>query len=250
MKNLSKVLVVMVFFSLAGAFFAYAEEMKTPENVPAALSKPLPAGQTVPAQVEKTTLNNLQAAFINASNANARYLAFAQKADAEERGKSASLFRAIARAKQIQLERYAKVIKDLGGVVPEAKIATPVVKSNTENLEETSGRETRDSLVVYTAFLAQAEKDNMRAAADAFEYAKKTALAYGFISKKTLWQLTGKKSEDTDTDKGPEVLAKEKSKKLDFYVCPVCGKVSSKTLFKKEACPICGESKEKFITVN
>src|SRR5512140_902870 len=113
MKNLSKILIVTALFSSAAAFVAYAEEAKTPENVPAAPSQPLPA---VPVTVEKTTLDNLQAAFNGESNANARYLAFAKKADAEGYGTAASPFRAAARAEPVHFERHAKAIKELGAV--------------------------------------------------------------------------------------------------------------------------------------
>ena len=44
------------------------------------------------------TLDNLQAAFNGESNAHARYLAFADKADQEGYGEVGSLFRAAAKA--------------------------------------------------------------------------------------------------------------------------------------------------------
>src|SRR6476620_9328683 len=66
-----------------------------------------PAGMT-------KTLDNLQAAFDGESNANAKYLAFAKKADEEGYAKVASLFRAAARAEAIRFNNHAQVIKQLG----------------------------------------------------------------------------------------------------------------------------------------
>jgi rubrerythrin len=64
------------------------------------------------------TLENLQAAFNGESNARAKYLAFAAKADEEGYAPVASLFRAAAAAEAIHAESHARVIKKMG--------ATPV----------------------------------------------------------------------------------------------------------------------------
>ena len=80
------------------------------------------------------TLENLQAAFNGESNANAKYLAFAKRADEEGYKKAASLFRAAARAEAIHFANHAVVIKKLGGT-PEADIKTPEVGSTVENLK-------------------------------------------------------------------------------------------------------------------
>ena len=61
-----------------------------------------------------TTLENLQAAFNGESNAHARYLAFADKADQEGYGEVGSLFRAAAKAEEVHAANHAVVIKKLG----------------------------------------------------------------------------------------------------------------------------------------
>src|SRR5690348_12838623 len=73
-----------------------------------------------PAGMAKT-LENLQAAYDGESNANAKYLAFAKRADEEGYTKVASLFRAAARAEAIHINNHAKVIKQLGAT-PKADI--------------------------------------------------------------------------------------------------------------------------------
>jgi len=239
MKSLSKILVLTVCFSFAAAFCAYAEEVKPQETAvaapeaataPAAVSEAVSvAPAAVPAPVEKTTLDNLQAAFDGESNANARYLAFAKKADEEGYGKVASLFRAAARAEQVHFERHAKVIKALGGV-PTAKIETPDVKNTAENLEAAMKGEIYESTVMYPEFLAQAEKDDNQDAVDSFEDAEKAEAIHAGLYKEALADLP---------------VWKRKNK--DFYVCPFCGNVVERTNFR--FCPICGEMKQKFLEV-
>ena len=222
MKNLSKILVVMVLFSLTVACCAYAEEMKAPEGVSlGTVSEPVP--------VEKTTLENLQAAFNGESNAHARYLAFATQADTEGYGKAASLFRAAARAEQVHFERHAKVIKELGGT-PTANIEAPVVKTTAENLKAAMEGEIYESTVMYPEFLLKANKDKSKAAIDAFEDAGKAEAVHASLYKEALGNLKAMKG-----------------KNKDLFVCPFCGNVVEKMNFK--SCPICGESKLKFMAV-
>ncbi len=232
MKNLSKILIVTAFFSLAAVFCAYAEEMKTAETTKVVVSEGVAAmipASSAPVLVEKTTLDNLQAAFNGESNANARYLAFAKKADEEKYAKAATLFRAAARAEQVHFERHAKVIKELGGT-PTANIETPVVKSTAENLKAAMEGEIYESTVMYPEFLAKAEKDNNKDAIDAFEDAGKAEAVHAGLYKRAL-----------------ENLPEWKGKNEKFYVCTFCGNVVEKLNFKE--CPLCGKSKDLYLRV-
>jgi rubrerythrin len=249
MKNLSKIMPAMVFLSLAIAFCAYAEETETAEtvNTPAAQMPEAPsAPQTVvaaipqaaetvtpeavpPAPVEKTTLDNLQAAFNGESNAHAWYLAFAQKADAEGYARAASLFRAASRAEQVHFERHAKVIKKMGGT-PTAHMETPVVKSTAENIKSAMESEIYENTVVYPEFLAKAKKDNNKGAIDAFEDAGAAEGVHAKLYKQALGDLTA-----------------WKGKGKNFYVCPVCGNVMENMKFRN--CPICDTKRKEFLTV-
>src|SRR5579864_6695363 len=83
----------------------------------------------------EVTLRNLQAAFEGESNAHARYIAFAVKADAEGLHGAASLFRAAARAEQIHANNHARVIRQIGAE-PVAVIHPIQVHSTLENLNE------------------------------------------------------------------------------------------------------------------
>jgi rubrerythrin len=223
MKNLTKILIAALFFSSAVALCAYAEEGK-PAEVVDAMASAVP-----PAPAEKTTLDNLQAAFNGENNAHVRYLAFAKKADQEGYGKAASLFRAASRAEQVHFERHAEVIKELGGV-PTAKIETPVVKSTPENLKAAMEGEIYESAVMYPEFLAKAEKENSKNAVDAFEDAERAETVHAGLYKKALGDLKA-----------------WKGKNKNFSVCMFCGNVVEKLDFKE--CPICGKSKKQFVKV-
>ena len=176
------------------------------------------------------TLANLQTAYNGESNAQARYLAFAQKADEEGYGQVASLFRATARAEQVHYEHEAAAIKELGGT-PEAKIETPVVKTTKENLEAALKGETYESTKMYPEFLAKAKKDNIKSAIYPFKNAKESEAVHAEWYKKALDNLDG-----------------WKGLKKGFYVCPLCGNVVD--ALPGARCPICMEDTKKFIPVN
>ncbi|MCX6354070.1 MAG: rubrerythrin family protein [Candidatus Aureabacteria bacterium] len=182
------------------------------------------------ASAGKTTLDNLIAAHDGESNANARYLAFAKKADEEGYGPVASLFRAAARAEQVHFERHAAVIKKLGGT-PKAKIEAPAVKTTKENLEVAMKGEIYESEVMYPEFLAQAKKAGNAEAVDTFEDAKAAEAVHAAWYKKAL--------SDLNTWKG---------QKKDFSVCPTCGNVVD--VLPGPACPICMTDTKKFIPVS
>jgi rubrerythrin len=227
MKNLSKILMAAAFFSLTMAFCACAEEVETKQiAVSEGVYVIVPASQ---APAEKTTLDNLQAAFNGESNAHARYLAFAKKADAEGYGKAATLFRAAARAEKVHFDRHAKEIKALGGT-PKAKIEKPVVKSTKENLKAAMDGEIYESTVMYPEFLAKAEKDGVKNVVDAFEDAGKAEAVHASLYKKAL-----------------ENLPEWKSKDEKFYVCTFCGNIVEKIDFME--CPLCGKSKDLYLRV-
>jgi len=96
----------------------------------------------------KTTLENLQAAFNGESNANAKYTAFAAKAEAEGYKSVATLFRATAMSEGIHAKKHAAVIVKMGAV-PKADIAQPDVKSTKENLEAALAGETYEKGTMY-----------------------------------------------------------------------------------------------------
>src|SRR5437764_14839775 len=87
---------------------------------------------TLATAATSNTVENLQTAYNGESNAHAAYLAFAAKADEEQYGAVASLFRAAAKAESVHAANHAAVIKKLGGTA-ELKLATPALKTSKGN---------------------------------------------------------------------------------------------------------------------
>ncbi len=162
------------------------------------------------------TLNNLQAAYNGESNAHARYLAFAKKADQEGYTGVASLFRAAARAEEVHAGNHAVVIKKMGAA-PKANIETPKVGSTRENLQAAIKGETYERDEMYPAFLTQARQEANADAIQTFNYAKTAEAEHAKLYTLALNSMESMRS------------------KTDYFVCPVCGYTTAKLNFKN--CP-------------
>ncbi len=178
------------------------------------------------------TVQNLLAAFKGESNANAKYTAFAAKADAEGWHGAASLLRAAARAEQIHAANHAKVIKQLGGEA-KCEIHPVEVRSTLENLKAALSGEQYEIDTMYPGFLEEATARNITAAirtmTGALEAEKTHARLYG---EAIALVVGGKKDSWVGAAR-------------DFYVCPVCG-YTSETEEEHERCPVCKCPWEKF----
>jgi rubrerythrin len=197
------------------------------------ISLALPAAAVVAgskaAEAPGNTLENLQAAFNGESNARARYLAFAEKADQEGYGQAASLFRAAARAEQIHAANHAVVITEMGAA-PKATIEPPVVKSTRENLEAAIAGETYERDVMYPGFIAVAKQEKNSAALRTFNYALKVEAEHAALYSDALNNLA------------------QFTTRTSYYVCSVCGFTTKTLSFLK--CIVCGIGKEKFEQVS
>lgn len=177
-----------------------------------------------------TTLENMQSAFNGESNAHARYLAFAQKADEEGYNTVANLFRAAAKAESIHAANHAEVIKALGAK-PLADIAEPEVKSTQENLAAAIVGESYERDKMYPVFLKQARADGDKKAIRSLNFAKAAEAEHASLYQSALDNLEGWKDASTK-----------------FYVCPECGKTVTQLDFGK--CPVCYTKKKTFITIS
>lgn len=176
------------------------------------------------------TLDNLQTAFNGESNAKARYLAFAQKAESEGYGKVASLFRAAAKAEDIHANNHAEVIRKLGAT-PVADVKTPEVNSTTDNLQAAIKGESYERDTMYPDFLKQARDDGNKDAVRTFNLAKEAEAEHAKLY--------------TEASSN---LAAWKTTVQPFYVCPSCGYTTGTLNFAK--CPVDFTPKEKFIAVS
>jgi|SRR5579872_1122558 len=189
------------------------------------------AGFPGPASAASTTLENLQTAFNGESNARARYLAFAEKANQEGYGEVASLFRAAARAEEVHAGNHAVVIKSLGGT-PQAKLETPVVNSTKENLEAAIKGESYERDTMYPEFLKQARAEGNKDAIQTFNFAKMAETEHAKLYSEALNKL-------------PELKG---STAKDYYVCTICGYTTVRMDFSK--CPSCFSHKDKYEKVS
>jgi len=177
------------------------------------------------------TLDNLQVAFTAETNEHARYLAFAQKADAEGYPSVATLFRAAARAEEIHAANHAAVIKTLGGT-PKVTTETPVVKSTAENLAAAVTAEIYDRDVLYPEFLRVARQENAGTAVV-------RTLNYAYSAESTHAELFADALRHLPQLKGL----------LDtYYVCEICGYTTTDLRFG--SCPACADPDHDFVAVH
>lgn len=191
-----------------------------------ALTTTVPSGAT-----QGKTLDDLMAAHNGESNAHAKYLAYAEKADEEGYNKVASLFRAAASAEKIHLTSHARVIEKMGGT-PQADIKLPPIQSTSANLEDAIKGESYERDTMYPEFISTAKLENNPDAIRTFTYALSAEGEHARLYKNAL-----------------DNLAAWKTAKADFYVCPTCGyTMEMKPSFS--ACPVCSTPATLYQAVN
>ena len=157
------------------------------------------------------TLENLQEAFAGESQANRRYLAFAQQADEEGYPQVARLFRAAAAAETLHAHAHLRAMKG--------------VKSTRENLQEAINGETVEFSDMYPQMLQEAKKEGHEEAAMSFDNANRVEAIHAELYKKVLANLGN-------------------NEEVAYYVCQVCGNTVEKEAPKK--CPICHSPQSMF----
>jgi len=174
------------------------------------------------------TLDNLQAAYNGESNAHAKYLAYAEKADTEGYKGIAALFRAASKAEEVHAANHAVVIKSLGGT-PVMKIELPAIQSTTENLQDSVKGESYERDTMYPEFIKQARSEGNSAAVRTFNLAKTAEAGHATLYAGAL--------------KDPEAMKEG----TNFYVCTVCGYTTTNLDFAK--CLSCFNPKDKYVKV-
>ena len=165
-----------------------------------------------------STEKNLEEAFAGESQANRKYLAFAERAEKDGFPQIAKLFRAAADAETVHAHAH---LRALGGI-----------KTTEQNLHEAMQGEGHEFREMYPPFLAEAEADGNKAAEVSFRNAMAVEKIHHDLYAKALTSL----SEGRD-------LAVSK-----IYVCNICGN----TVYGEppDTCPICGVPKTLFTEVD
>ncbi len=177
------------------------------------------------------TLDHLQEAYNGESNANAKYVAFAKKADAEGYAAVASLFRAAAKAEEIHAANHAVVITKMGAK-PTASVKLPEIKSTADNLKAAVEGESYERDKMYPQFVKDARAAGDADAVRTFNFALAAEGEHATLYSDASAKLSTLKSAQGAT----------------YSVCSVCGKTVLKVDFAK--CPVCFSPKDKYVTVS
>lgn len=164
------------------------------------------------------TSKNLKEAFSGESQANRRYLAFADKAEKEGLTAVAKLFRAAALAETVHALNHIGIMGE--------------VNSTIENLETAVFGETFEFDEMYPEYIQVAREENNEKAVWSFNVANEVEKIHAGLFSKALESL-----------KNARVHEKEVID-TDYYVCKVCGNTVEASA--PESCPICGAPKKQF----
>ena len=158
---------------------------------------------------------NLKDAFAGESQANRKYLAFAEKADKEGYGQAAKLFRAAAAAETVHAHAHLRTLKGIA--------------STADNLKEAISGETHEFKSMYPAMIEDAKAEDNKAALRSFDYANAVEKVHAELYQKTLDNLDNLEA-------------------VDYYVCNVCGYTCENEA--PDECPVCKAKKKAFFKVD
>ncbi len=156
-------------------------------------------------------------AFAGESQANRRYLAFAEKAEKEGLMQVARLFRAAAEAETVHALNHLRIMGE--------------IKSTIENLDVAVSGETFEFKEMYPKYLSIAKQEEKNQAAWSFDVANKVEQVHAGLFSKAVEALRNNKE----------------LTKIDYYVCSVCGNTVEG--MAPEKCSICGAPKTKFFKI-
>jgi rubrerythrin len=148
----------------------------------------------------------LREAFAGESQANRKYLAFAEKADQEGHPQVARMFRAAAAAETVHAHSHLRALKG--------------VRTTRENLQEAIAGETHEFKKMYPEMIEAAKDEGHKAAERTFTYANEVEKVHAQLYEKLLSNL-GNPQEN-----------------YPYHVCPVCGYTAEKDA--PDICPVCG----------
>ena len=164
--------------------------------------------------MEYKTEGNLQEAFAGESQANRRYLFFADKADKEGHPQVARLFRAAAEAETVHAHNHLNAMDAIG--------------ATKENVMAASVGEHYEFTRMYPVFIDQAEQEENKRAQRSFELANKVEQVHHRHFEEALKALNeGKQLKDEP-----------------YFVCQVCGNTVPGEA--PEKCPVCGAPRNRF----
>jgi len=160
------------------------------------------------------TMENLETAFAGESQANRKYLFFAEKADKEGHSQIARLFRAAAESETVHARNH---LKSMGGI-----------GSTKDNLQEAAKGEHYEFTQMYPGFIEQAKAEKNQGAETSFDWANKVEKIHHGLYQKAL----------EDLEVGKEMTDEP------YFVCQGCGYTVAGEA--PEKCPVCGAPRSMF----
>jgi rubrerythrin len=154
----------------------------------------------------------LKEAFAGESQANRKYLAYAEKAKREGHAQAARLFVAAAEAETVHAHNHLRALGGIGD--------TPA------NLKDAVAGETHEFKNMYPEMLEAAKQEGNKDAERSFRYALEVEKVHGKLYQEMLDHL-GAPGEE-----------------FPYFVCPVCGFTSEKRA--PGICPVCGTKGDLF----
>jgi rubrerythrin len=154
----------------------------------------------------------LMEAFAGESQANRKYLAFADQADKEGYSQAARLFRAASEAEAVHAKSHL--------------MALDAIKDTKENLREAIAGETHEFKEMYPEMIETAKNEGNKSAERSFRYANDVEKIHAQLYHKMMESLG------------------ESQETYPYYVCPVCGMTAEKEPPVK--CPVCGAKADRF----
>ena len=164
--------------------------------------------------MRKMTEENMKAAFAGESQAHIKYLAFADKADKEDRPNVARLFRAASFAEQVHALAHLRVLAGVGATA--------------DNLEAARGGEEFEIEEMYPAYLAVAELQEEKKAQVSIRHALEAEKRH--LALYTEAKAAVAAGADLDADQ--------------IHVCGRCGYTGAGEA--PERCPVCNAPQEQF----
>ena len=160
------------------------------------------------------TMENLETAFAGESQANRKYLFFAEKADKEGHPQIARLFRAAAESETVHARNHLKTMGGIG--------------STRDNLQDAAKGELYEFTEMYPGFITQAKEEKNQGAETTFDWANKVEKIHHGLYRKALENLE----------------AEKETKDEPYFVCQGCGYTVAGEA--PERCPVCGAPRSKF----
>lgn len=160
------------------------------------------------------SIADLKEAFAGESQANRKYLAFAEKADHEGYPQVARLFRAAAHAETVHALNHLRALKAIGATA--------------ENLKEAIAGESAEFQQMYPRMIADAQAEGHKEAERTFTFANEVEKVHARLYQKALETMEDKKV-------------------VDMFVCPVCGYTAEGEA--PDNCPVCKAVKKLFIRI-